>query len=151
MSDTKITLRSDRPLSKPGVLQDVLEALDAGEPAKKIADRYGVSDVALYRYLLKHAPQEWQALSAGQSLARIDREDMAMEGATNGVQLGRSRERMSLAKWMLERTSRPIFGDQAQLSVSAEQLGDLLMAISSRMLSEKQIQAIPGAPQQIDA
>lgn len=143
-------MNADRPLAQPGVLEDLLQRLDAGEPAIEVAKRYGVSDVALYRYLLRNAPEEWKAISAGQALARVDSEDRKLDSAQNGVELGRARERLSLAKWTLERTARSIYGDSQQLSVSAEQLGDLLMQISSRMLTERQVSSVP-AERVIDA
>ena len=135
-------LPSDRPLSKPGALEQVLTRLDNGESAKSISQDLGISDVALYRYLIRNAPEQWKAISTGNALARLDSEDRAMDHATNGIMLGRARERMAQARWTLERTARNIYGDQELKGINAAQLTDLLLAVSERMLAEKQVNAI---------
>lgn len=143
-----MVMNADKPLAQPGALQAVLERLDAGESTKEIANSLGISRVAINRYLLQHAPQQWKAIQSGRALVSIEDQDEKLDDAKDGVALGRVRERIGLAKWNLERVARDVYGDKQQSLVSTEDLADLLLAVSSKMLLEKQIQAIPVAEPQ---
>ena len=132
-----------KPLAQPGAIEAVLKRLET-ESVAAIAKDLGISEVAMYKALLLNAPGEWQAIQAAKSLKKLDNSDSELDACTDGVMLGRARERIGLAKWNLERTARTLYGDSGALQLSGEQLGDLLMSVSSRMLAEKQVEALPG-------
>lgn len=141
--------------------QTILARYLSNETTVQIAKDYGVTRQALGQFLLKHDEQGWKDAQVARAIARKeaaeDELDSIREQIATADKEGRERLTLSLAcardslkaaQWDLERTCRKIYGDSVQGPVSAEGLADLLMAVSERMLKEKQIAAIPHAPQQ---
>ena len=129
-------MNGHKPMAQPGALDSVLGRLERGEKVTEIAQTIGITDIALYRQLLVHAPNDWQGIQAGKALKKLDNSDGELDACENGVELGRARERIGLAKWQLERTARSIYGDKLQVehSVSLE-TGDLLGAATDLLAS----------------
>lgn len=106
---------ADKPLAAlAGNAEPILARLRAGERASVIAEDLGVSHVALYGFLLRHAPEQWQEISAGKALSRLEQATEDLEGAPDQLVVSRSRELAKLAHWTLERTKRQIYGDNKQ-------------------------------------
>lgn len=133
-------MNADAPLA--GQVKAILQRLET-ETIAQIATDHQVSQTAVYMQLLRNAPQEWQALQAAKSLQKLDKAESDLEAADDGVKVSRARELARLAMWHLERTCRPIYGDTQASGVSADQFADLLLAVSNRMLAEKQANALP--------
>lgn len=141
--------------------KDILARYLSNETTTQIAKDYGVTPQALGQFLLKHDEQGWKDAQVARAIARkeeaedaFDRiRDLIAEADKEGrerltLSLACARDSLKAAQWDLERVCRRIYGDSVQGPVSAEGLADLLMAVSERMLKEKQIAAIPHAAQQ---
>lgn len=103
---------ADKPLAQlAGNAEPILSRLRNGEKIMEIATDIGVSDVALYGFLLRHAPTEWLELSAGRSLSRLDKAASDLDTAADQITISRARESARLAQWDLERANRKLYGD----------------------------------------
>lgn len=94
-----------------GNAEAILERLRQRESVKDIADSLGVSDVTVYGFLLRHAPDQWMEISAGKSLARIEKAADDLDTAEDQLTVSRARESARLAQWDLERAARKLYGD----------------------------------------
>ena len=89
----------------------ILCRLRAGESVKQLCADLGVSHVAFYTWAVRNCPDEFLAISAGRSLARIgDAEDL-IDSAEDQLAVSKGRESARLAQWNLERANRKLFGD----------------------------------------
>ena len=140
----------NRPLAKPGALQAVLDAYELGEPITHIAKRLGISDQAVYRAILQNIPDQWQAYQSAKAISDLDKASDALDASKDNVAVSRTREQIKLAQWKLERTARSIYGDRQEVTVNAENMADLLLAVSTKMLKEKQINSLPNRSDQKD-
>ena len=140
----------NRPLAKPGAIQKVLDDYQAGDSVPAIAQRLGIQPASIYMALLRNCPEEWQEYQAARALMKLDNSDQEIDAATNGIMLGRAREKLGRDKWVLERTCRSIYGDRQEVTVNAENMADLLLAVSTKMLKEKQINSLPNRSDQKD-
>lgn len=104
---------ADKPLAKyQGNAEPILARLRDGEKAKAIADSIGVSDVNLYAFLLRHAPQAWMELSAGRALSRkANAEELLDDETADKNTISRARTTAQLAQWDLERANRKLYGE----------------------------------------
>jgi len=90
----------------------ILDRLRNGESPSRIAATLGVSHQAVYEWLLTHHPEDWQAISASKSLARIEIAESDLDDyEADGVAIARARESARLAQWSLERVARRMYGD----------------------------------------
>jgi transposase-like protein len=94
-----------------GDASSILERFSAGESAASIAKSFGISDPALYSWLLRNCPDEWLATSAGRALQRLEKARSDLDVADDKVVISRARESAKLAQWDLERANRKLFGD----------------------------------------
>ena len=102
-----------KPLAElAGDAEPILARLRDGERAMDIARDLGISDVALYAFLLRNAPDQWKAISAGKALARIERAEQDMDAAEDQVAVAKARESHRMGAWSLERVCRGIYGEQ---------------------------------------
>jgi len=88
--------------------QDILHRLQT-ENARTVAKDLGISHVALYAWLLRNCPDDWQALSAAVQLGKITDAQDTLDDKTidmDSVAISRTRESAKLASWQLERVSR---------------------------------------------
>lgn len=90
---------------------EILERLTKGESVRDIAADIGISNVNLYAWLIRHCPEEWAAISAGKSLARIEQAEADIDSANDKVEVSKARESHRMGTWTLERVSRKIYGD----------------------------------------
>ena len=98
--------------------QTILDRLESGESAYEIAADIGVSDTALYSWLIRTCPQEWQAISAARQLSRIDISEREIDQSGDNIGISRARERAKIAQWHLERANRKLFGDTKQIDIN---------------------------------
>lgn len=117
---------ADKVLKGPESAQEVLQRFEMGESIPEIANSLGITHQAIYRHLLAHCPKEWQEHQSAKALARFDDEDKALDAVAPGdnVALGRARERIGLAKWILERSSRKYYGPDSNQVVINQVFGD---------------------------
>ena len=94
-----------------GDATSIIQRLADGESASQVAESIGVSTVALYGFLLRNAPEQWQELSAGKALHRLERARTDLDAAEDMLTVSRSREVAKLAQWDLERANRKLYGD----------------------------------------
>lgn len=115
-----------------GVPADVILApYLSGASIDDIAAKYGVSQQALSRYLLRHAPDDWQSCQVARQMTRKEQaqqdfDDLRNRGyyvdetgakvTGNKVVLACARERLRAAQWDLERTLRRIYGDHIEIA-----------------------------------
>lgn len=127
---------------------EILQRYLSDETTLAISADYGVTRQALTHFLLKSVEEQWKEAQVARAIARKEKAEDGIACAKDAFDLARAREELKSAQWDLERVCRRIYGDSVQGPVSAEGLADLLMAVSERMLKEKQIASIPHAPQQ---
>jgi len=105
-------MNHDKPLAKIDDVDDILDQLRTGKSVIELAASIGISHQALYEWLIKRCPEDWQAIQAARQLARLDDCEQVFdnEGA-DGLAISRTREKTKLAQWHLERANRKLFGD----------------------------------------
>jgi hypothetical protein len=103
----------DRPLAVfEGDAEPVLARIRDGEKAKYVAKSLGVSDVALYAFLLRNAPTAWLELSAGKALQRKAEAEEALDDENaDRNKIARARTSAQLAQWDLEKANRKLYGE----------------------------------------
>lgn len=120
-----IAMNDGKPLAMLESPQIILDRIEHGESPMQVAKSLGVSDVALYRYLMRNCPDEWTAVSAARSLAKIEKAERELDDpelTPDGVSVSRSRESARLAMWNLERVARKMYGqrDESQNGVNIQ-------------------------------
>lgn len=106
---------ANRPLAQlNGDASSILDRLAKGESVAQAAQSLGVSDVTLYGFLLRHAPEQWQELSAGKALSRYEKAKNDLDAAEDQIGIGKARESGKFAQWDLERAARKFYGDNKQ-------------------------------------
>ena len=126
-----------------------------GLTLEQIAHSHGIASRTLEYWLhalgdeyieLRQAWIDGMLHEAGDMLKGIQTEKEKAEGKEPEdapLRLARARELWKRATWYAERRDRARYGDNAPVSVSGEQLADLLMHVSNRMLKEKQVNSLP--------
>lgn len=104
---------------------DVLEAFEHGASIPVQAKALGVTHQAIYRKILKDAPELWKEHQAAKALAKLDDSEQALTDAVDGVAVSRERELARLQMWKLERVLRRIYGQDAPQVVVNLNLGDV--------------------------
>lgn len=97
-------------LALKGDASSILARIEAGETVKQIADSFGIAHQNLYAFLLRNAPDQWQALSAGRALARYEDAMDKLEQARDRLDLTKADKRIASSQWELERVARKIYG-----------------------------------------
>lgn len=103
----------------------VLARYEQGERIADIANSHGVSDVAIYRWLLTHAEDAWREHQAAHALSRLERAEADLadaERSPDAVSIARARELARSAQWKLERTWRRIYGQDVPANLAAVQI-----------------------------
>lgn len=88
--------------------EDILLRLQT-ESAYSVAKSLGIAHVALYQWLLRNCPDDWQALSTAVQLAKLhDAQDSLddKEVAMDSVTVSRVRESARIAMWNMSKTSK---------------------------------------------
>jgi transposase-like protein len=126
-----IAMNSGKPLAElDGDTKPILDRLEAGESAVQIANSLGINRVSLYAWLIRHCPEQWQAVATARQLSRLDEcEDILdspiatqiiNKGGTeieivdpklDGAIVTRARDKARMAQWHLERANKKLFGD----------------------------------------
>lgn len=97
-----------------GDAEPILERLRNGESVRAMAAELGVSGSAFYAWLIRNAPDEFLAISAGRSLTRIEQAEEDLDSAEDQLTVSKARESARLAQWTLERANRKLYGDNKQ-------------------------------------
>lgn len=106
---------ANKPLAQfKGDASPILDRMRNGETATAIAQSFGITDIALYAFLLRNAPEQWQEIVAGRALSRYEKAKTDLDAADDQVGIGKARESGKFAQWDLERASRKLFGDNKQ-------------------------------------
>lgn len=129
--------------------QAVVERYIAGETIMEMATQYGVSDVALYAFLLRHVPTEWLAAQRAWAFAKKERGESGLYNPEDPLQLSADRELVRAGQWDLERVMRKEYGRDEQninIHVSTD-LGDRLRRSRERLSNSQVIEhEISSAP-----
>jgi predicted DNA-binding protein YlxM (UPF0122 family) len=96
----------------------ILQRYLSDESTKDIAATYGVTRQALGQFLLKHAESEWKECQVARAIARKEKAEDEIEGATDALSLARARELLRAAQWDLERVCRRIYGQDAPVNLA---------------------------------
>jgi hypothetical protein len=114
--------------------QAVIERYIAGEKIRKMATQYGVSDIALYAFLLRHVPEEWINAQRARAFAMKERGEDELERPTDPLYLSASREKIRAGQWDLERVMRKHYGrDEQNININFGDLGDRLRRARERI------------------
>jgi hypothetical protein len=121
-----------------GDAQPILDRLEAGESSMEIAASIGISRISLYAWLVRHCPDQWQAICAARQLHRLDEcEDTldsplpiakrvypdgsyteSVDSKVDNANVTRARDKARMAQWHLERANRKLFGDAKSLNLN---------------------------------
>src|SRR3990167_10559981 len=107
-----------------GDVESIIAMFESGDTALQIAGKLGITHVALYKWLLRNCPEEWQAISAAKQLVKLDECEAVWDSKysgdarADGVTVSRTREKMKQAQWHLERANRKLFGDTKQIDIN---------------------------------
>lgn len=94
-----------------GDTSQILDRLREGERVQDIAKELGIGAPKLYEWLLRHSPEEWAAVSAGKSLARLEQAETDLDAASDQVAISKARESHRMGQWTLEKVARRMYGD----------------------------------------
>jgi hypothetical protein len=87
--------------------EDILERLET-ESAYNIAKSLGINRNALYAWLLRNCPEQWQSLSTAVQLGKLSdaQERLDTDDSLDSVGTSRIRESAKIAMWQLSKTSK---------------------------------------------
>ncbi len=111
---------------------DILDKYEDGLEIRLIAERLGVSNVAIYKHLIKRCPDEWISTQAARALddyetAKQELDDLDGKTCTSqSVTLAVAR--VKHYEWLLERTLRRLYGQSLQVDVA--QTVDVRIAVN---------------------
>ena len=115
-------MQAMQPLARyAGDATPILNRLLAGESIRQIADSHNISPVAVYTWLYRNAPEDWQAIMAGAQSNRLDTADeiydrqYSGDARADGINISRAREISRNAQWHLERANRKLFGQKVDI------------------------------------
>jgi hypothetical protein len=114
--------------------QAVVQRYIAGEKIKDMAQQYGVSNIAVYHFLLRHVPEDWMAAQKARAFAMKEAGEDLIEDAADPLELGKGRERLRAGQWDLERVDRKNYGrDDPHVHVTVIDLGERLRRAKERV------------------
>ena len=99
----------------------IIAELRTGKNVPTLALELGVSHQALYEFLLRYAPEDWQSLQAARQLSRLDECEQVFDSPQDedvrkdGIAVTRAREKSRMAQWHLERANRKLFGQKVDI------------------------------------
>lgn len=113
--------------------QGVVQRYIAGEKMKDMAAQYGVSDIALYAFVLRHCKDDWLAAQSAKAFAMKERGQDGLEDPKNPLNLSADRELVRAGQWDLERVMRKEYGrDEANININVFDLGERLRRAKER-------------------
>jgi hypothetical protein len=111
----------------------VVQRYIAGEKMKTMAEQYGVSDIALYAFVLRHCKDDWLAAQSAKAFAMKERGQDGLENPENPLQLSGDRELVRAGQWDLERVMRKEYGrDEQNININVFDLGERLRRAKER-------------------
>lgn len=122
---------------------EVLERYLRGETTPQIAESFGVTRQAISFWLIKTNEEVWKSVQLVKAIELKDRAEELLRSADNALDLARGRELLKASQWDLERVCRRIYGQDQAPGMSKDQLSELLLLVSTKMLAERQVNALP--------
>jgi hypothetical protein len=120
-----LAMNAGKPLAEIEGAEAILSRYENGEGIEAIALDLKIAPQAIYRYLSKHAQEEWKEYQAANALHEYQVAEDQLKTAPDGVALSRARELVRSQQWKLERVLRKIYGQDApQVNVQIN-LGDI--------------------------
>jgi hypothetical protein len=116
------------------IADEVLARYLHGEQVAAMAPEFNTSDVTLYALLLRDHEQEWKDAQIARALARLEKNQTAIEFAADPLSLARARELVRSAQWELERILSRIFGQKSEVTVIQGDLGERLRRARERVI-----------------
>ena len=104
----------DKPLASLTPAQVLVDYDSLG--ALGIAEKYGISHQAVYRWLLANCPDEYRRYQSSKRLAKLDVNEAALDGADSNVAVSRVREQVKLNQWYLERLLPSLFAPKQEVA-----------------------------------
>ena len=113
------------------IADQVLERYIQGEQVAQMAGEYNTSDVTIYALLLRERQEDWVSIQTARALARLERNQNQLEGASDALSLARARESVRSAQWELERLLRRLYGeDKAQVAVQISPILNISVGVT---------------------
>lgn len=100
----------------PDIDRLILDAIGRGMPLQRIADTYGVTDVAILNRARKH-PEYKEKLAVGVEL-RMDKREAELEKAADNVSVTRADRLLGHARWIAERSCPDAWGGKQTVTVN---------------------------------
>lgn len=99
----------------PEVEDKILARIATGMSLQKIADEFGVTDVAIYNRVADHP--DYPKLMRVSAQLRMERRETELESADTNVSVTRADRLLGHARWLAERTARDTYGQAPTVSV----------------------------------
>jgi len=117
---------------------NILARYEAGEEIPAIAHQLGVSPQAVYRHVVGKAPEQWREYQSARAEHDLQQALDGLRGVTDPLEVACARERLSIAKWRLEKLNRRLYGQDAPLQTGSGvtisiDLSSLQQAIDSKV------------------
>ena len=112
----------------------ILKRYEEGEGIEAIAKDLQIAPQAIYRYLARHAQEEWKEYQAANALHEYQLAEKELKSAADGVTLSRARELVKSQQWKLERVLRKIYGadsPQVNIQINLGEIGEQIKALEA--------------------
>jgi len=116
----------------PNVEDLILHSLSQGQSLKTIADRLGVTDVAVLRRVEDHP--DYKAYRRIGLRLRMDQREQELEQADSNVSVTRADRLLGHARWLAERLDSETYGQRSHVTVEVGDLSDRLMRAKARVI-----------------
>ena len=130
-----IAMNAGKPLADANA-DLILKRYEHGEGIEAIAKDLGITPPAIYRYLARHAQEEWKEYQAANALHAYQVAEDELKTATDGVTLSRARELVKSQQWKLERVLRKIYGQDApsvNIQINLGEIGEQIKALEGEL------------------
>jgi Helix-turn-helix domain of resolvase len=132
-----IAMNAGKPLAEGDGPNAILERYENGEGIEAIALDLGITPPAVYRYLARHAQEDWKEYQAANALHEYQLAEDQLRTASDGVSLTRARELVKSQQWKLERVLRRIYGQDApaiQVNVNLGDVGQKIRDLEAELM-----------------
>lgn len=126
-----IAMNAGKPLAEADA-NIILKRYEQGEGIETIANDLGITPPAIYRYLARHAQEDWKEYQAANALHEYQIAEDQLRTASDGVTLSRARELVKSQQWKLERVLRKIYGQDApsvNIQINLGEIGEQIKAL----------------------
>ncbi len=144
-----VAMNAGKPLAELSCgTAEILGRYEKGEGIEAIATDMGITPPAIYRYLARHAQEQWKEYQAANALHAYQQAEDELRTAQDGVSLSRARELVRSQQWKLERVLRRIYGQDAptvQINLNLGDVSQRIQDLERELLNAKTIEN-PGQP-----